>query len=282
MAQAELIEPPCLIREVFYAPECPQEIVELLETALVHQNSSNYSLAIQTYLQAQNEWEILRGWEQINPQEYERYKHLPEIEKERFRRNVLTPVPLTDEAQIYIRLSVASVFQSAGQDENALAELMLAHKIALALPPQHLSLASIYSSLGTVYCHLSQYDFAGDYFLKALDIREQNLGSRHMDTASTMNNIGVVLHNMDRCVDALKMYAKAEEVFKLHFSLVHPRLATVQRNIEKAKKRYLKVSPTNMVPPAEPPAFTSYKVPLVPGAYQKPKPKAKKDKAGRR
>eukprot|EP01006_Ploeotia_vitrea_P007107 TRINITY_DN15990_c0_g1_i1.p1 TRINITY_DN15990_c0_g1~~TRINITY_DN15990_c0_g1_i1.p1 ORF type:complete len:270 (+),score=20.32 TRINITY_DN15990_c0_g1_i1:77-886(+) len=241
---AEIGGIPCLIREIYYAPPCPEEVAALFEVALTHHNTSNYALAVQTYMQAQQKWEIeLTG-------EYQP-EHGP------------TGSPLPPEAQLFIRLAVGSVFESAGQDDQALAEYMEAKRLtASLLPADHSINATVNSAIGSVYMHLAQFDLAGDHFLKALDLREQVLGMRHVDTGMVLNNIGVCLHCMDRTADALEMFNKAHEVFRLHFALEHPRLVTVQRNIQKAKNTFLKNSKFVM-PPHKP-----LKVTYLPGAQR--------------
>lgn len=62
-------ELPCVIREILYAPPCPNEdIAKLLEVAMTYHNTSQYQLAIQTYIRAQREWiELYR--DQVERQE---------------------------------------------------------------------------------------------------------------------------------------------------------------------------------------------------------------------
>lgn len=62
-------ELPCVIREILYAPPCPNEdIAKLLEVAMTYHNTSQYQLAIQTYIRAQREWiELYR--DQVEKQE---------------------------------------------------------------------------------------------------------------------------------------------------------------------------------------------------------------------
>eukprot|EP01012_Entosiphon_sulcatum_P017668 TRINITY_DN2240_c0_g2_i1.p1 TRINITY_DN2240_c0_g2~~TRINITY_DN2240_c0_g2_i1.p1 ORF type:complete len:267 (-),score=47.56 TRINITY_DN2240_c0_g2_i1:9-809(-) len=245
MSALEIGGIPCLIRETYYAPPCPEEIAATLEVALTHHNAGDYSLAVKTYLQAQQKWEIeLNG-------EYEPIEALSDA-----------PI-LPTEARLFLRLAIGAVFESAGSDEQALAEYVEARAIAqVELPTTHPINATTHSAIGCVYVHLSQFDLAVDNFLKALDLREQVLGQQHVDTGMVLNNVGVCLHCMDHTADALQMYYKAEEIFELHFALEHPRLVTVRRNIQRAKTSFLKNSQFSS------PEFKPYRVPFTPGAVR--------------
>jgi serine/threonine-protein kinase len=162
-----------------------------------------------------------------------------------------------------LRLAIGSVFESAGRDEQALAECLEAKRIATNnLLPNHPINATINSAVGTVYAHLSQFDLAADHFLKALDLREQILGPKHVDTGLVLNNIGCCLHCLDRTEDALQMYYRAQEIFALQFALEHPRYVTVRRNIQRSKTCYLKNSQFTV------PQHKPYKAPYNPGAIR--------------
>eukprot|EP01063_Lacrimia_lanifica_P002921 TRINITY_DN11580_c0_g3_i1.p1 TRINITY_DN11580_c0_g3~~TRINITY_DN11580_c0_g3_i1.p1 ORF type:complete len:301 (+),score=121.99 TRINITY_DN11580_c0_g3_i1:76-978(+) len=218
---------PCLIKEVLYAPPCPEPVSLLWEVALTHQNNGSYDLAIKTYLEGQLVWEHILAQEleaegKVMPPEY------------------APPLPIV--GQLFLRLAVASVFDSAAVDEKALAELMEAQRICNGLPPTHPIQAMIDSMLGIVYVHLSQFDLAADHFIRALEVRENTLGTDHLDTGLTLNNVGVALHCLDRTSDALVMYYKAEEIFRNGYPVENPRLVAVTQNIGRAKQSYLKAS----------------------------------------
>jgi tetratricopeptide (TPR) repeat protein len=251
-----------LIREVLYAPPCPEEVAALFETALTHHNTANFALALKSYLEAQNRWEVLRGWENISEFDKERFKLMSEVEKEHFNRSVLVPVEITDDAQVFLRLALGSVFESAAQDGRALAEYLHAQKVAVNLPPEHPSHATVWSSLGSVYAQLSQYDIAADFLLRALDARERALGPRHPDTALALNNIGVVLHRMDRVAAAVEIYTRAEVALAARVAPGHPRLNIVRRNLQRAQRRMLKQGPHNFTPATVPPPQPAVMVPL--------------------
>jgi len=262
---------PCLIKEVPYAPPCPEPVALLWEVALVHHNSSNYDLAVRTYLQGAHKWEG-----QLIAAEDERRKVDPSVPDPR-----VNPPLIPIEARIFVRLAVGGVFESAAADERALAELLEAQRLCCeSLHHHHPIQAMVDSMLGTVYAHLCQFDLAADHFLRALEVRENDPEhehpARHVDTGLVLNNIGVCLHCLDRTKDALVMYYRAEEIFNAAFRIQHPRLITVQRNIAKAKQFYLKNAEFQL------PANLPVKVLACPGRIRALRAEAKLNKKGKK
>ena len=215
---------PYLIKEVLYAPPCPEPVALLFEVALIHQNNGNYNMAIKTYMESQICWEDIIVKEMA-------------AEGKEMAAGLAPDLPLI--GMLYTRLAVASVFDSAANDERALAELMEAQRLCNDLPHAHPIQALIDSMIGVVYIHLSQYDIAADHFVRCLETRENILGKSHVDTGLVLNNIGVCLHYFGRTSDALVLYYRAEEIFIDAFKIEHPRTITVSRNISKAKHSYL-------------------------------------------
>ena len=238
---------PCLIKEVLYAPPCPEKVALLLEVALTHHNTSAYDLGVKTYLQALTAWEdtIEKGKrEDAEAQAAHKIFHGPVVITASDRE-----VPLI--GRLFVRLATASIYDSAAADAKALAELMEAQRLCNQLPQAHPIQGTVDSMLGITYAHLSQFDLAADHFLRCLELREFTLGAQHVDTGATLNNIGVCLHCMDKSSDALVMYYRAEEIFKTAFRVEHPRTVTVTRNIGRAKHTFLKDA-TYTLPEAKP------------------------------
>jgi tetratricopeptide (TPR) repeat protein len=176
---------PCIIREILYAPE----IAKLLEVALMHHNSSHYQLALQTYLRAQKSWMEyeFKKRKVVFTQEMERKKAFivdddseetmqkkMKIEEE-YTSNLealANTELLTPMIQMYLRCAIGGVYESSGNDELALGEYMEAKKYSMKLDAMNPDQAIPYSSLGSVYVHLQQYDMAYQYFLRARELRE--------------------------------------------------------------------------------------------------------------
>jgi tetratricopeptide (TPR) repeat protein len=187
------------------------------------------------------------------------------------------------EALIFIQLSVGSVLESSGSDEAALRCYVYAldlceRHLGEGNPSRHPITATVYSCLGTLYFHIAQYDFAADYFFKALEIREELLPEGHVDVASVLNNIGCVLHILRRTNDALVFFHRASAMLDTQLDPTHPRRDAVSGNIKKAQQSSLYGS----VPPPVP-FMPNVVPPLIPGArrakeFFKPKPKKPKGK----
>lgn len=197
---------PCVIREILFAPPCPQEVAKLLEVALTHHNTSHYELSIQTYIQAQDLW------------------------------NELEEVPIN--STIYFRCAIGSVYESCGQDELALAEYMEAKRFADTLGDHHPDKALTYNCIGCVYQHMSQVDIAMEYFSKALELREKYLLDS-VDYGVSLNNVGVCFHCKGKMAEAIALYEKAFKILCEHLGLNHPRTMLISRNISIAKMKCL-------------------------------------------
>jgi tetratricopeptide (TPR) repeat protein len=225
---------PCVIREILYAPPCPDSVAKLLEVALTHHNTSHYQLALQNYITAQENW--------------------VEISKE----------SLNIHAIIFFRCAIGSVYQSCGQDEMALAEFMVfvlleeytnlrkeGKRYADTLNDDDPDKAIAYSCIGSVYVHLSQFELALEYFLICKDIREKVesvrvevlmvkvFGPHHVETASVLNNIAVCLQCLNKVSEALELYTSAYKILNAELGLDHPRTVLVSRNIAKAQEKYM-------------------------------------------
>jgi tetratricopeptide (TPR) repeat protein len=181
------------------------------------------------------------------------------------------------EGKLYLSLAIGSVYESAANDERALAEYLVAYRLLQTIPvfQTNLLAATVYSCLGSAYFHLSQYDFAADYFFRALEIREQLLPTKHVDIAAMLNNIGVVLHLLDRPSDALTLMYRAQESLESQLAASHPRLELVNNNIRRTKQLFFKEK-SNLAPVP----FVPLAVPMIPGALKarkffQPKPKKK-------
>ena len=289
---------PRLIREVLYAPTiAPPQTAHLFEVALSHHNTHNFVDAVNLYMEALESWEMHRVREEMEAQnivpipkkkstleedlpEGEARPVDPEEEHKQEARNQLLytkaeMVPV--EGRIFIRLAVGEVFESAGNDQQALSEYHAALMLVQTIPifQTNLITATVYACLGSVYHHLAQYDFAADYFFRALEIREQQLTDKHVDVASMLNNIGATLYQLGRNSDALIMFTKAHQIMEPQLGKAHPRMDTVQSNLRVGKLHLLKDAHFPTVP------FTPYTPPMCPGAKAAQAfflPKAKKPK----
>ena len=65
-------------------------------------------------------------------------------------------------------------------------------------------------------------------YQKCLEIRTKVLGPDHPDTATTQNNIGVVLKNQGKYPEALKMYDKCLKTREKVLGRNHPNTASTK------------------------------------------------------
>ena len=143
--------------------------------------------------------------------------------------NELVPVA----GKIFLCLAVGSVYESAANDEAALAEYLVALRHLtggkIFVFRTNLLAATVYSCLGSVYFHLGQYDFAADYYFRALEVRENVLPENHVDIAAMLNNLAAVLHLMNRTNDSLTLMYRAQSALETQLPASHPRRDLVDR-----------------------------------------------------
>lgn len=208
------------------------------------------------------EAEIAREVQSWEEREEQLMQSIAERQAEALSCGVHALVPV--EGRIYFHLAVGSVFDTAGHDERALREYLEALKLLRErVPVFHMQLmtATVYTCLGIVYFHLSQYDFAADYFFRALEIREENLPPGHVDVGATLNNVGATLIALNRVSDSLVLFAKAREIFESQLPAHHSRRWILKMNEELAKRRGIS---TDAV--FHPVPFESCKPPMIAGA----------------
>jgi tetratricopeptide (TPR) repeat protein len=202
---------------------------------------------------------------------YDRERHIEQLRAIYATRDSILP----PEKLVFLHLAVGAVFSSAQQDADALAEYGEAkHILVTAVPVFHASLlaTNVYAALGVAHYHLSQYDFAGDYFFRCLEAREQLCGVNHVDTAAALNNVAATLYMLGKSSDALLLFNRAYDIACAQLPVSHPRRDTIDLNTRIAKGTFF----TDATFPSIP--FTPHTVPMIPGAmrarqFRAPKPK---------
>lgn len=87
------------------------------------------------------------------------------------------------------------------------------------------------NNLAGVYREQGEYEKALEYYGKALDIRENVLGSEHLDTASTYNNVAGVYLDQGNYEKALDYYAKARAIVERMLGREHLAMAPIYNNM---------------------------------------------------
>jgi tetratricopeptide (TPR) repeat protein len=84
-----------------------------------------------------------------------------------------------------------------------------------------------------LYYSIGSYPAAEPLYVRALQIREQQLGANHPDTATSLNNLALLYESIDRSEEALPLYARAVEICEHALGLEHPSTVTVRGNYER-------------------------------------------------
>ena len=124
------------------------------------------------------------------------------------------------------------VYDNMGEYSNALSSYERSLEIdKVALPPNHLDLATSYNNIGMVYKNMGEYSQALSSYERSLEIRKVALPPNHPDLATSYNNIGLVYKNMGEYSKALSYYERSLEIDKVSLPPNHPDLATSYNNI---------------------------------------------------
>eukprot|EP01029_Cantina_marsupialis_P027643 TRINITY_DN773124_c0_g1_i1.p1 TRINITY_DN773124_c0_g1~~TRINITY_DN773124_c0_g1_i1.p1 ORF type:complete len:658 (-),score=186.26 TRINITY_DN773124_c0_g1_i1:209-2182(-) len=205
-------ENPCLLRELVEPPEVPSIDVEsLIQSGFNYQNSSQYDLAVQSFMDAREEW------------------------------ITVTDAELPPDADVFFHNAIGSVYISQGNDYLALSEYMKSRSVGVSLPVDHPDIAVGYCGMGTSVYHLGRVDLALRCFIACRDIRDKILGVDDPDTAIAYNNVAVCLHVSGRPHEAEWFYKTAHRALEYTVGDLHPRTRLLQRNIhlvQKAKLRF--------------------------------------------
>jgi hypothetical protein len=85
--------------------------------------------------------------------------------------------------------------------------------------------------LGVVHSDLFKFDESLAYFMRALKLRRSLGDSAERDTASTLNNMAAVLHQLGRNEQCLAVYGKSLEIKKKLLAPTHPSIADTLYNM---------------------------------------------------
>ena len=124
------------------------------------------------------------------------------------------------------------VYQDMGEYSKALSYYEQSLEIEkVALPPNHLGLASSYHNIGSVYKSMGEYSKALSSYERSLEIRKVALPPDHPDLATSYNNIGNVHMDMGEYSKALSSHKRSLEIRKVALPPNHPDFAQSYNNI---------------------------------------------------
>ncbi|OQR98487.1 hypothetical protein ACHHYP_08600 [Achlya hypogyna] len=196
-----------VIHDVLAVPTFAPDVQRKVTVALEYQNSGQFHMARAMLADAEEEL----------------------VGASRFR-------VLDAEAQLYFTLCKGALHDGERQDAEALAQYTEALGIVDGLPPAHPGRAVVWSCLGAACYYGGATLVALKCFDRALALREEALGATHVDTATSVNNVGCCFYTMGTVSHAGMYFQAALRVLRSCLPLAHPRVAVVRRNLDTARR----------------------------------------------
>jgi tetratricopeptide (TPR) repeat protein len=151
----------------------------------------------------------------------------------------------SDENQIKLHLNLSELYNFQANYKKAEIECNLALKLAIKENNKLLE-AETYNNLALLYQTQGRYAEAEPLYLKALAIREKELGKNHPSTATSYNNLASLYKTQGRYAEAEPLYLKALAIREKELGENHPLTATSYNNLAslyKSQGRYAEAEP---------------------------------------
>jgi len=103
--------------------------------------------------------------------------------------------------------------------------------------PTEKHLASVSHLLGYFFDKAGYFSAAIPLLRRALSIKEKVLGKEHPDTASSLNNLALLLKSKGDYDSAEPLYKRALEIFEKVLGVEHPNTVTVRENLEDCRAK---------------------------------------------
>eukprot|EP01138_Halocafeteria_seosinensis_P008005 gb/GECG01008180.1/.p1 GENE.gb/GECG01008180.1/~~gb/GECG01008180.1/.p1 ORF type:complete len:486 (+),score=60.50 gb/GECG01008180.1/:1-1458(+) len=186
----------------------------LINSAEVCHNYGKYSQALRSYLDALQHW-----------------REQPKDEDD------CAGKPTTG-AEAYIRLCVASVYESQNKDEQALEQTLLGLNLLRELPETHPLTSATLMRLGCLCFYRGELKLAGRCFARALYARRELFGPRSPPTAVAAVNLASTMLIGGEHGEAATMLTYASQILSQELGYSHPFSETASRNLYKAKSYF--------------------------------------------
>lgn len=173
---------------------------------------------------------------------------------------------------MFFDLCIGGVYESAGKDDLALNQYIIAKNVKPRLSADHPDNAFPYCGLGSVMYHMEEPVWALRLYLKAREIREATLGGDTVDTATVYNNLGCCMMALERNEEAKAYFELANAILECELSPNHERTLTTARNIDKVKRTDI----------GHIPEYKTLWMTALPSPVPKTKKKGKKGKKGKK
>eukprot|EP00026_Physarum_polycephalum_P016294 Phypoly_transcript_17170.p1 GENE.Phypoly_transcript_17170~~Phypoly_transcript_17170.p1 ORF type:complete len:234 (+),score=33.20 Phypoly_transcript_17170:44-745(+) len=213
--ESEKDVPSCIIHETLAPPQSslPASSLDLIHLAIDSHNTGQFQEALTNYDEARRSW-------------------------------ITAAHELPPDGEMYFLIMQGNVFVSMRKPEEALQKFMIAKQysdLRFSHQANHPVHALVLAFIATAYVHMLRFPDALVYFKKALRLRIQALGEKHVDTATLRNNVAVCMACSDPITasreDIVNNLKAAHDVLYAELGPNHPRTATALRNLSRESSR---------------------------------------------
>lgn len=262
-AKRNLLNKPVVIGDAIPVPstgECPESVEQMLQAALAHHNLGNFEESLKfleasrVQLFSHERMKMIKA----KQKELEDQRDL-ELEAEaaenngtsalnaksngvRITMDMIENVTVQDEEvvlpiglEMYIVLCKGNVYQSCGDDEQALNCYLVGWSRAIEAGSKEWEVVCI-NSIGLIAYYNVRFEIALTCFAKVSKFRETAYGAENPDAATAWNNEAACLYCLSKRGDARVLFEKCWNVLCKALGHRHPRCVTVWKNLDKARR----------------------------------------------
>jgi hypothetical protein len=233
-SKGRLLSKPVVISDALPVPaQCPETIEQLLEASLGHHNLGAFEEALK-FLEAAR----VQLDEVVNNQTgHTLDQHIAAAKKHmhiHLNAAPRDPPPMFD-VLMYIIICKGNVYQSCGDDEQALLQYMDAWHKAHSFRDRDWEIVAI-NAAGVLAFYSLRYEVSTLCFYLVHSFRETMYGTDSPDTATALNNEAAALFCLFRRAEARLRFEKSWNVLTKVLGHRAPRSITVWKNLEKARR----------------------------------------------
>eukprot|EP01038_Epipyxis_sp_PR26KG_P008099 gene8099-10970_t len=242
--KARLPSKPVVIGDAVPIPtECPESVEQLLEAALAHHNLGSFEESLK-FLEAAR---VQMADIEFRKKEIESKTNkinstvtgivINQDPHSNNNNHFLSPNSMPLDMEMYITLCKGNVYQSCGDDEQALLHYMDGWAKARDHKDEDWEVISL-NSIGLLAYYNLRYDVALICFHRVRSFRSKTYGDDNADTATASNNEGCCLYCLNKRGESRIRFERSWNA--LSHSLGHraPRCITVWKNLEKARRSH--------------------------------------------
>lgn len=243
---------PVVIGDALPIPtDCPEEVEQLLEAALAHHNLGSYEESLK-FLEASRlqleEIEVARKGEELRAkvssasvEEDDETGSATATQTEAQTGASLEEgseffaVVLPLDVEMYIALCKGNVYQSSGDDENAMQQYVNAWARASLAGDKEWQVVCI-NSIGMLAYYSLRYEVAIMCFFEVVRHRTEAYGAEAVDTCTAVNNEGCALFAMGSRSAARLRFERTWNAMCKTLGHRHPRCIASWKNLERCKR----------------------------------------------